>query len=111
MPEHTESQIDHLNRRLVVNYVFTSVNKVVESLPTSEINRWIWNGGTSTELEGIDAIIEVGRMEVFSANRLGCRERCYNVLRLVLVVEGDIKVLHNQASLFKASLCIPHRLY
>ena len=28
-----------------------------------------------------------------SANRLGCRERCYDLL--VVVVEGDIKALHN----------------
>lgn len=91
MPEHIESQIDHLKTPSChILLLLTSL----DSSPRSEIKRWIWNGATSTGLEGTDAILENEWKS--SASRLGCRERCY----IVLVVEGDIKVLHNQTADF-----------
>ena len=94
MPEHTEPQFDYLKtpgcHMLLLLTRLSSTYQRQKS--TVEF-------GTVAHPQGWKAQMPFWRLNEWksSANRLGCREgeRCYNVL----VVEGDIKVLHNQAPL------------
>ena len=91
MPEHTEPQIDHLKTPSCHMLLPLAGLDSFTNVRNQPLNLERWH------------IHRVGRYRCHSrgnewkssANRLRCRERCYNLN--VLVVGGDIKVLHNQA--------------